>query len=621
MYIWQFSLDNEYLITGRSWDDFIKLCEIITNILRNRACKLVIYVHNLSFEFQYLSGVYSFAPDEVFPVKERKILYCNMYNTLEFRCSYLLTNVSLREFLKEMHVEQQKLYMDYNIKRYPWTDLTEEDYNYCIADVIGLVEGIKTKLDQTGDTVATVPLTQTGYVRRDAKKALEPYYLKTKKSLPNFELYTLLRESFRGGNTHANRWYVGDILTHVGSIDIASSYPAQMIYQKFPVGEMLPGEVEVFMSRGQPWVSRICFRNIRLKNKYWGFPYIPFHKTRNCYNFDIDNGRILSAEYLETAITDVDYRIICDEYVWDNSEFIGHAYGGQYRYLPRGLRNLILDYFYAKTEYKGVAEKAIEYALAKQKINSLYGMSAQDPGKLDILYNNETGEYTKNHEQSVADIIEHSNAFMPYQWGVWVTAWARYQLEQGLKLAGEKAVYCDTDSVKFLGEIDLTADTGHRKVRAREMKATAVDPKGKRRYLGIFEIEETADTFRTWGAKRYAYAVGGKLKVTIAGVRKSGDADTITGSKELASKGGIKSFTEGFTFRDAGGAQAIYNDASDYWTTVEGHKVHVTRNVTIEDRTYTLTLAPDYDKILYAIAKEKLDNYLDVCYTNSTVKR
>mgnify|MGYP002521110535 FL=1 len=622
MYIWQFAIDDAFLVTGRTWDDFLSFARMLARIVSDyENTKLCIYVHNLSFEFQYLSGVYKFSSDEVFAVKSRKVLYCVMYDVLEFRCSYLLTNVGLREFLREMNVPQQKLYMDYSLKRYPWTVLTESDYNYCVADVIGLVEGIKTKLAQTGDTVASVPLTQTGYVRRDAKRALRPKYVELKKSLPDYNLYVLLREAFRGGNTHANRWYVGDVLENVGSVDIASSYPAQMVFRQYPTGAMIQGTVSDFDIKHWAWVSRVRFVNIRLRDKYWGIPYIPLHKTTDICDFALDNGRILSAGGLSMTITDVDYKIIADEYAWDSVVFVGAAYGAKYRYLPRQLRDLVLQYFYAKTEYKGIAEKAIEYALAKQKINSLYGMSAQDPAKLELLYMCDTGDFIEDTNSTKAELLEHSTAFMPYQWGVWVTAWARYQLEQGLKLAGLNVVYCDTDSVKFLGHLNLTADTKAREREAVEHKAIALDPKGKRRYLGIFELEDTADRFRTWGAKRYAYEIDGKLTVTIAGVRKSAaDSDIITGSQELKSKGGIDAFVEGFTFTDAGGAQAIYNDDSDYYTEIDGHKLHVTRNVTIEDGTYTMTLSPNYDRLLWAIAKNKIDSTLDVCYNNYSSK-
>ena len=76
---------------------------------------------------------------------------------------------------------------------------------------------------------------------------------------------------------------------------------------------------------------------------------------------------------------------------------------------------------------------------------------------------------TNESRKHLFELLEKYNkkAFLCYQWGVWVTAWARYRLEEGLKIAGEKAVYCDTDSVKYVGNVDWkdynkkSCDFGH----------------------------------------------------------------------------------------------------------------------------------------------------------------
>ena len=68
-------------------------------------------------------------------------------------------------------------------------------------------------------------MTSTGYVRRDAKRAMHlvsPSYIKG--LVPNYDLYCLLREAFRGGNTHANMYYAGHILTDVKSADRSDSF-------------------------------------------------------------------------------------------------------------------------------------------------------------------------------------------------------------------------------------------------------------------------------------------------------------------------------------------------------------------------------------------------------------
>ena len=56
MYIWMFGikLGNE-VVYGRTWEDFTNLCERLQQIYNlNSERRLVIYVHNLGYEFQFM---------------------------------------------------------------------------------------------------------------------------------------------------------------------------------------------------------------------------------------------------------------------------------------------------------------------------------------------------------------------------------------------------------------------------------------------------------------------------------------------------------------------------------------------------------------------------------------
>ncbi len=208
MYIWQWQFGDKFTVIGRSWYELRILLENLKEILGDD--RLVIFVHNLSFEFQYLSGIFSFSPDDVFCMDSRKVLKAILNNSFEFRCSYLQTNMSLRAFCEKMGVHSYKLKMDYKKPRYWYTELTQKEIAYCINDVRGLVEAITIEMNRDGDNLYTFPLTSTGYARRDAKAAmrkLSPQYIKNQ--LPTYEIYKLLREAFRGGNTHASRFYAG----------------------------------------------------------------------------------------------------------------------------------------------------------------------------------------------------------------------------------------------------------------------------------------------------------------------------------------------------------------------------------------------------------------------------
>ena len=95
MYIWMFhvkQLDTTFV--GRTWDELRVLFGKIVSELGE--CTLCIYVHNLSYEFQFLQAIYSFGKDEVFAVDNRKVLKCTMFDEkIDFRFSYLHSNMSL----------------------------------------------------------------------------------------------------------------------------------------------------------------------------------------------------------------------------------------------------------------------------------------------------------------------------------------------------------------------------------------------------------------------------------------------------------------------------------------------------------------------------------------------
>lgn len=174
MYIWQFQFGLDHTVIGRSWKECMRFFKRLAASCGDNEY-YVIFVHNLSFEFQFLSGQYAFTNDEVFAVDSRKILKCDMFDHLEFRCSYLHSNMSLAEYLRKMGVQDQKLSgseFDYDKMRYPWTPLTPKEMQYCINDVKGLVEAIYVEMHLDDDNLYTFPLTSTGYVRRDVKAAM-----------------------------------------------------------------------------------------------------------------------------------------------------------------------------------------------------------------------------------------------------------------------------------------------------------------------------------------------------------------------------------------------------------------------------------------------------------------
>ena len=580
-----------------------------------------------------MKGVYSFLPDDVFAVASRKVVKADMWGCFEFRCSYKLTNMSLKQFTSKMKVEHQKLSgeeFDYSVKRYPWTKLTEEELEYCINDVLGLVEAINALMERDGDTLQTIPLTSTGYVRRNAKRAMKDgsvHHNFVYSILPDIETYRALREAFRGGNTHANRYYAGDIVENVHSADRSSSYPAVMCNCEFPMSAftpILPKDLNSdYISRcinvrHKALLLRIGIKNLRLRDPFWGCPYLSKDKCRNCREVidTFDNGRILSANYIETTITDIDLKIIMEEY---KGEIIFlQGWYASYKKLPQALINEVIKYYKDKTELKGVVGQEIFYDKSKALLNSLYGMMAQDPVKHNLIFK-QVGDWEEDDSKTDEEILGKSNqkAFLAYQWGVWVTAHSRDALERGIRLVhdteGADFIYCDTDSVKYTGSVDWTGYNAERIAECIDSGSYATDPKGVTHYMGVFETEDLKDTgyaykyFKTLGAKKYAYVEreGEGVHCTIAGVNKK------KGGKELDKHGGLSAFAEEFVFREAGGTQAVYNDTPPMDNVdIEGKSLPVTANVAILPSEYTLGITGEYERIIKYSKKYLYNPYI-----------
>ena len=626
MYIWQFQIGFDVTIIGRNWHEF----KIMTERLKKQmpaGIMLVVLVHNLAFEFQFLRGIYNFKPDEVFLTGPRRPLRIDMYGFIEMRCTYLHSNMSLDEYLKKMGVETQKISgFDYDKKRYPWTPLSPEELEYCIHDVKGLVEAYEKEMQHDGDDLITCPLTSTGYVRRDVKKVMYKHRWQLQDIFPTLDLYNALRTAFRGGDTHANRHYAGQIVKDVYGYDRSSSYPDVQLNRLFPVGpfhyrvkqRQTWEEMEKLINvRGRAVLVRLAFWNIRLRDRYEGFPYISYDKVQSCYNEHLDNGRILKADYLEMTVTDVDLKILLDQYIFDGRRVLDMWYA-KYGPLPDDLKAVIIKYYEGKTGKKGLDREK-----AKAKLNAVYGMSAQNPVKGAItLENGVFKEDAASLEELLAEAKRH--AYFVYQWGVWTTAWARYELWRGRKNVtdqGGRVVYQDTDSVKYVTwghDIKWEALNATYQAASEASGATALDPDGNRHYMGVYELEKgyPAD-FATRGAKKYAVDHNGIIKATIAGVSKK------LGGQELQNAGGLKAFLQKeFVFKDAGGVELRYNDyhyrvlldkkkeqvrknrECRFITEAEGKRLKVRDCVTINPSTYNLHDTEDYASLLTKTREE-----------------
>ena len=617
-YLWQCSCDGT-VYYGRDLIDFLNLLDDLP-----KQINIIIWVHNLSYEFQFLCNILTWK--SVFARSAHKPMKCtsNEYPNIEFRCTYMLTRLSLDDWGKQIGLHKKVGDLDYEKLRTPLTPLTDIELGYGERDCLVVESGIKTYIKRYGKQ-RNIPLTQTGTVRQEVKNRLmnDSKYVRFIKDLVprNAEEYKRLQRVFAGGYTHANRWYAGEtIVDEIEHYDFASSYPTVMIAEKYPIS---------------PWVYTTS-KEIPTDDKFndWAFilhlkftqvntqKYNTYIQASKAYvkNGKFDNGRVISADELEIWITEQDWITIKNNYTWESVEVL-HLYKSLKEYLPKAFIEYILELYKNKTELKDVEGMEDIYLQAKQYINALFGMSVTAIVQANInLAGDEwiTEKLTEDYVNKKLNSLRFHNPrekryFLSYSWGCWVTAYARRNLWKCIETVDDELLYCDTDSIFVIGKHDFT---WYNKEIISKLQKTCdyynIDftlthpktPKGKEKQLGIFDKESNCMEFRTLGAKRYVERrVDGKLYLTVSGINKSA-VDLLNND--------INNFTDGFNFdKDA---DCVTKRLSTYvydMPTVQypdGYISTYKYGINMRRNGYKLTMTDEYKELIHFM--EYSDEYL-----------
>lgn len=274
---------------------------------------------------------------------------------------------------------------------------------------------------------------------------------------------------------------------------------------------------------------KLILINPRIKSDAVPMPALQVSKCTKLINPVIDNGRVLCAAYAETYITELDLAVIAEQYVYDK-HICCEVELATKKYLPRWLSDYIFSLFEAKTQLKN--GDAVLYSLAKARLNSVYGMCVQHSVREEIIEDYLTGNYyieeDINEEELYEKYLHRWTSVLPYQIGVWVTAYAFKNLHDLGKCVdyenGGEWLYSDTDSIYATkwNEGRLAAYNENCKRKLKDNGYGAVTFNDKDYWLGIATLDKVCTQFRYQGAKRYCYrsAEDGELHITVAGVPK-----------------------------------------------------------------------------------------------------
>lgn len=579
MYIWQICI-NGTSIYGRTWSQFIWFMgELRMKLSLSPELKLVIYVHNLSYEFHFLMGHVPLS--NVFARKKHKPIKCDMYRCIELRCSYFLSGLSLEKTAENLTtVKIKKLVgnLDYTKMRHYKTELTDEEMDYCEYDVLVVYHFIKEEISKNGD-ITKIPLTKTGYVRiycRDKIKSMMHYpsYRKMiqEETITSPELFILLNKAFAGGYTHANILFANMTISDVHSLDFTSHYPTQMLAHRFPRSPFVKREIKTiqdfkYYTNRCACLFKISLGEVRSKTTHhiWSES-----KCENLVDKVVDNGRVASCAILTTFMTDVDWKYFVKFYKFNKEKIIIHEfYSASYGFLPKPLLECVLDFYEQKTTLKDVEDKIEEYLVSKGMLNGIYGMMVTNPLNDEIDYDDSFSipkDIWSKSEPDIQDALNknynNGNQFLCYQWGVWITAWARYELLMMVYKCRDNVVYCDTDSIKLTNyevykkyfdeyneKLKTTLIANCKRNGIDTTRLNPVDIKGEHHFLGLWDYEGRYSRFKTLGAKRYCFVKWNKktqkneFHITVSGITNNTKIEK-NPTEYILAHGGFKYFTD-----------------------------------------------------------------------------
>ena len=484
----------------------------------------VIYVHNLGFDFSFLQNVIPF--ELVFARKSHRVIFAR-YKSWEFRCSYFLSQMSLRAVAESYKLPSAKFVdgLDYGKIRHTKTVMTKQELHYCEMDVLVLYDYIKYVLNQNNRNYREIPYTQTGFVRKytlEFVKQNGSYYgmkNRVKNTLPEQHVFELLEKCFAGGYTHANYWAVArGLYTHVKSYDITSSYPYVLCTQKYPIGawnKIIRNFKYYVDSDDYSCIGKFLITNLESK---CNLCYLSKHKCSKMRGGVVNNGRVIRAKSLIVCLTDVDIKTVKMMYNCTIKPI--EMYVARSGYLPRDFVLSILELYGNKTQYKGIDEQYSLYMASKQMVNAEYGMCAFNPFTDGVEY--DAGEWNPKTPtwNDLIKYYDNRKTILPYAWGVFTTAHARGRLCEICSKIGNDVLYMDTDSIKFVGDYDYLFSENNTKIHAENV-ATAqrlkipferiapLDKRGIPHELGLWDFEHEYKSFKTLGAKRYCYTLPG----------------------------------------------------------------------------------------------------------------
>ena len=232
---------------------------------------------------------------------------------------------------------------------------------------------------------------------------------------------------YHGGFTHANR-YIINWINEAECRDFASEYPSKILLEKFPGHAFTKYDDEItkddVLDMADEYAMKFMFsaKNVRLKDPMSPMPSIQSYKCLHKDGAVIDNGRIISADYIAVWWCEEDLKLYDELYTADECWITSLEYSHK-EYLPRWFTDLVYELFKDKTMLKG--GDAVLYQIRKAMLNAMYGCCVQKPCKETIKENYVTTDpheiykidESVNLSEEYEKHVKKFSSILPYEWG------------------------------------------------------------------------------------------------------------------------------------------------------------------------------------------------------------
>ena len=459
-----------------------------------------IYFHNLSFDGEFilwwlLENYYTYdediKSDKTFKsiIDESGNIYSisirhNQTAITELKCSYKLFPKSIADIGELVGIKKLNETHNYEeIKNYTSVEqITEEEIKYITNDVRIMVELIR-YLQEKG--VKGITMSSSAYKNWQQDKYMLSH--NEMKKDPNEEIVEIVRKSYRGGITKVNPNYAGLEFNDVISFDVNSLYPSVMYDNPMPIGE---GKIYKSVEEGRK-DNRHLFIIVA---------FVQYAKVRQGMHAFIGNTSGFSYARKYSYDDVLENKMV---YLWlDEYRLFELVYDAQVEIMKvvgwKKANNVFTNYIDRWYQVKKNAKNDVERSLAKLMLNSLYGKFGMNDSRITKLP-------VAIGDKIIYRLVDNNTTYYYKEVASYITSMARCKLASFMNRCGDKFLYCDTDSVYYIGH------------EIPEIFKDVVDPKK----LGYWKYEGHYTRFKALKAKCYLKQLDdGTIERKIAGCPK-----------------------------------------------------------------------------------------------------